>query len=427
MKSNWTLDKDSTGTLTVTVDQDEWQKAQKKAFNKMKAGLDLKGFRKGQVPDALAKKQIGNDRILAGAIDEVANDALQAGIKEFNLDLVARPTLDVETLNNDEAVLKFTCTISPEVTLGDYKSIRISKPVVEVSEEEIDHEVEHLQDRYADWVLREEDEPAQIGDQVTIDFIGEKDGIPFEGGAGNDYPLVLGSNTFIPGFEDQLVGMKSGETKDIEVTFPEDYQAPNLAGQAVIFKVTAHDIKYKDRPEISDDLIKNLKQEGIETVEQYRTEARAKLEEQKQKDADEKFNNEVLDAAVDQAIVDIPAVMIDNEVDRMFRQFEQRMQGSGFTAEQFLQATNQTVDDIKNQMRDEAAKRVKATLVLEAIANDQGIEIAPERVEEEYKLMSDMYQMPIEQIKTIIVPENIEYDLKQQEALNFLKKTAQSE
>lgn len=352
---------------------------------------------------------------------------MQAGIKEFDLDLVSRPILTVSKLGDDEAVLDFTCTVSPEVTLGDYSSIRIEKPEVSVSEEEVDAEVKHLQDRYADWVLREEGEPAQIGDQVTIDFVGEKDGIPFEGGAGNDYPLVLGSNTFIPGFEDQLVGIKSGEEKDIEVTFPVDYQAPDLAGQAVIFKVKAHDIKYKELPEINDELVKNLKRDGVETVEQYKEQARNALEEHKTKEADEKFTNEVLAAVVEQSSVEIPQVMIDQEVNKMYQQFEQRMQSSGFTAKQFLEATHQSEQDIKDQMKEEAAKRVKTTLVLEAIANNEHIEIPKEKIDEEYKLMSDMYQMPVEQIKAIIVPENIEYDLKQQQALDLLKKTAQSE
>ncbi|WP_304744042.1 trigger factor [Dubosiella newyorkensis] len=427
MKSNWTIDKNSTGVLSVTVDAEEWQKAQKKAFNKLKSGLTLKGFRKGQIPDAVAKKTIGSQHIQEAAIDEIANDALQAGIKEFDLDLVSRPILTVSKLGDDEAVLDFTCTVSPEVTLGDYSSIRIEKPEVSVSEEEVDAEVKHLQDRYADWVLREEGEPAQIGDQVTIDFVGEKDGIPFEGGAGNDYPLVLGSNTFIPGFEDQLVGIKSGEEKDIEVTFPVDYQAPDLAGQAVIFKVKAHDIKYKELPEINDELVKNLKRDGVETVEQYKEQARNALEEHKTKEADEKFTNEVLAAVVEQSSVEIPQVMIDQEVNKMYQQFEQRMQSSGFTAKQFLEATHQSEQDIKDQMKEEAAKRVKTTLVLEAIANNEHIEIPKEKIDEEYKLMSDMYQMPVEQIKAIIVPENIEYDLKQQQALDLLKKTAQSE
>ncbi len=262
---------------------------------------------------------------------------------------------------------------------------------------------------------------------MTIDFVGEKDGIPFEGGAGNDYPLVLGSNTFIPGFEDQLVGIKSGEEKDIEVTFPVDYQAPDLAGQAVIFKVKAHDIKYKELPEINDELVKNLKRDGVETVEQYKEQARNALEEHKTKEADEKFTNEVLAVVVEQSSVEIPQVMIDQEVNKMYQQFEQRMQSSGFTAKQFLEATHQSEQDIKDQMKEEAAKRVKTTLVLEAIANNEHIEIPKEKIDEEYKLMSDMYQMPVEQIKAIIVPENIEYDLKQQQALDLLKKTAQSE
>lgn len=427
MKCSWNLDKDSTGVLTVEVDGEIWEKAQKKTFNKLKAGLNIKGFRKGQIPDQMAKRYIGTDHICAAAVDEVANEALQEGIKEFNLDLVARPTLDVQEADKDKVILDFTCTVSPEVKLGDYKAIRVKKPEVEVTEEEIDNEVKHIQDRYADWVVREDEDPAQIGDQVTIDFVGEKDGVPFEGGAGENYPLVLGSNTFIPGFEDQLVGVKAGDEKDIEVTFPEDYQAPDLAGQAVIFKVKVHDVKYKELPEVTDELIANMKRDGVDTVEKFKEEAKKDLLSRKEQEAERTFTDEVLKQAVDGAIVDIPPVMIDNEVNRMYQQFEQRMQSSGFTAQQFLEATHQTEDDIKNQMRVEAANRVKTTLVLEAIANAQEIKIDEAAIEEQYKLMSDMYQMPVEQIKAIIVPENIEYDLKQEKAVDYLKEVAQSE
>ncbi len=427
MKCSWNLDKDSTGVLTVEVDGEIWEKAQKKTFNKLKAGLNVKGFRKGQIPDQMAKRYIGTDHICAAAVDEVANEALQEGIKEFNLDLVARPTLDVQEANKDKVILDFTCTVSPEVKLGDYKAIRVKKPEVEVTEEEIDNEVKHIQDRYADWVVREEEDPAQIGDQVTIDFVGEKDGVPFEGGAGENYPLVLGSNTFIPGFEDQLVGVKAGDEKDIEVTFPEDYQAPDLAGQAVIFKIKVHDVKYKELPEVTDELIANMKREGVDTVEKFKEEAKKDLLSRKEQESEKTFTDEILKQAVDGAIVDIPPVMIDNEVNRMYQQFEQRMQSSGFTAQQFLEATHQTENDIKDQMRVEAANRVKTTLVLEAIANAQEINIDEAAIEEQYKLMSDMYQMPVEQIKAIIVPENIEYDLKQEKAIDYLKEVAQSE
>ena len=238
---------------------------------------------------------------------------------------------------------------------------------------------------------------------------------------------MLGSNTFIPGFEDQLVGVKAGDEKDIEVTFPEDYQAADLAGQAVIFKVKVHDVKYKELPEVNDELIKNMKRDGVETVEKFIEESKKELQARKEQQAEEKFTNDVIAQAVDGAIVDIPPVMIDNEINRMYQQFEQRMQSSGFTAQQFLEATHQSVEDIKNQMRNEAASRVKTTLVLEAIANARDIKISESEIEEQYKLMADMYNMPAEQIKAIIVPENIEYDLKQQKAVDYLKETAQSE
>ena len=211
MTSNWTLNEKSTGVLEVTVEGDAWKKAQNKALKKIKSRINIKGFRPGQVPEALIKKQISKEALYAEAAEEIANEALVHGIDENKLELVARPTLDIKEANDDKVVMAFNCVVSPEVTLGDYKGLDIHKEEVEVTEEDINAEVERIQNRYADWVIREEDEEAQLKDQVTIDFVGEKDGVAFEGGSGENYPLELGSGTFIPGFEEQLVGVKTGD------------------------------------------------------------------------------------------------------------------------------------------------------------------------------------------------------------------------
>lgn len=228
MTSTWTLKENSTGELEVTVEGEAWKKAQKKALNYAKSHMNLKGFRQGQIPDALVKKQLSSKTLYDMASEEVANEALSEGIKEHNIDLVARPTLDVKEADDEKAVLVFTCTVLPEVTLGEYKGLDIKKADVEVTEEDVENEVKRVQDRYADWVVREDDDAAQLGDQVVIDFVGTKDGVAFEGGSGENYPLELGSGSFIPGFEEQLVGVKKGEEKDVEVTFPENYQQLNL-------------------------------------------------------------------------------------------------------------------------------------------------------------------------------------------------------
>ena len=262
MTSTWTLKENSTGELEVTVEGEAWKKAQKKALKYAKSHMSLKGFRQGQIPDALVKKQLSSKALYDMASEEVANEALSEGIKEHNIDLVARPTLDVKEADDEKAVLVFTCTVLPEVTLGEYKGLDIKKADVEVTEEDVENEVKRVQDRYADWVVREDDDAAQLGDQVVIDFVGTKDGVAFEGGSGENYPLELGSGSFIPGFEEQLVGVKKGEEKDVEVTFPENYQAAELAGQPATFHCTVHEVKYKDLPELNDELIKKLKIEN---------------------------------------------------------------------------------------------------------------------------------------------------------------------
>ena len=421
---NWTKQENSTGTLTVTVEGEDWTKACKKAYNQIKEGLDLKGFRKGQVPDSVAKKRIPEAAIYDEAAHDVAQKALDEGIKEFNLDLVARPVLTVKEADADKCTLEFTCVVSPEVELGDWKSIKAVKDPVEVTEDEIEKEIKHLQDHFADWVLREDDEPAQIGDQVTIDFVGMKDGTPFEGGSGENYPLVLGSNTFIPGFEDQLVGIKPEEKRTIEVTFPENYTAADLAGQPATFEVTAHDIKFKELPEVNDELVARLKDDGIDTVEKYKEEAKKVILSQKEKAADDKFTNDILNQLNEMAKVDIPQVMIDGEVAHMYRDFEQQIAQAGFTADQFLKATGQDAAAIRAQMAPEAQNRVKMQLTLEALANAADIAITDEMIDEEYKMLSQIYNMPAEQIKTLIDPGQIIFNLKQQKALDLLKKDA---
>ncbi len=421
MTSNWTLKENSTGELEVTVEQEAWKKAQKKALNYAKSHMNIKGFRQGQVPEALVRKQISSKALYEMAAEEVANEALREGIEANSLELVAQPTLSVKEANDEKAVLVFACVVSPEVTLGDYKGLDVKKAEVNVTDEDVASELTKVQERYADWVIREDDDAAQLGDQVVIDFVGTKDGVEFEGGAGENYPLELGSGSFIPGFEEQLVGVKKGEVKDVEVTFPENYQASDLAGQPAVFKCTVHEVKYKDLPELNDELIKKLKVENVETVDAYKEKVKNDLTTQKEREAEDNFTSEVLTLACDNATVEIPEVMIENEVSRMYREFEGRMQQSGFTAKQFLEATNQTEADIRNQMKDEASSRVKTSLVLDAIVKAENIEASDEDVEKEFTSMAEMYSMDVEKIKQFVSAESVKADLASQKALDFIK------
>lgn len=421
MNSKWTLNEHSEGVLEVVVDGEAWENAQKKAFNDFKKNVSIKGFRTGKVPEALLKKQISKEAIYDRAVEGVANEALVEAIKEHNLELVARPTLDYKDASDESVTLVINCVVSPEVTLGEYKGLDIHKDEVNVTDEDVEPELSKVQDRFADWVLREEGQPAEDGDQVTIDFVGKKDGEPFEGGSGENYPLELGSNTFIPGFEEQLVGVKTDDVKDVTVTFPEDYQAADLAGKEAVFTVTVHDIKYKDRPEVNDELIAQLKREGVETVEKFKEVTKEDLTKERERAADEKFTNDLMEAISDNATVEIPAVMIENEVDNLYRDFTNRMQQSGFTAEQYFAATGQTEADLKATMRPDAQRRVKGSLVLDAVIKAENIEISDEDVEKEYTEMSTLYNMDVEQIKKLLPAENIKDDLAQQKALELIK------
>ncbi len=421
MNSKWTLNEHSEGVLEVVVDGEAWENAQKKAFNDFKKNVSIKGFRTGKVPEALLKKQISKEAIYDRAVEGVANEALVEAVKEHNLELVARPTLDYKDASDESVTLVINCVVSPEVTLGEYKGLDIHKDEVNVTDEDVEAELSKVQDRFADWVLREEGQPAEDGDQVTIDFVGKKDGEPFEGGSGENYPLELGSNTFIPGFEEQLVGVKTDDVKDVTVTFPEDYQAADLAGKEAVFTVTVHDIKYKDRPEVNDELIAQLKRDGVETVEKFKEVTKEDLTKERERAADEKFTNDLMEAISDNATVEIPAVMIENEVDNLYRDFTNRMQQSGFTAEQYFAATGQTEADLKATMRPDAQRRVKGSLVLDAVIKAENIEISDEDVEKEYTEMSTLYNMDVEQIKKLLPAEKIKDDLAQQKALELIK------
>lgn len=421
MNSKWTLNEHSEGVLEVVVDGEAWENAQKKAFNDFKKNVSIKGFRTGKVPEALLKKQISKEAIYDRAVEGVANEALVEAVKEHNLELVARPTLDYKDASDESVTLVINCVVSPEVTLGEYKGLDIHKDEVNVTDEDVEAELSKVQDRFADWVLREEGQPAEDGDQVTIDFVGKKDGEPFEGGSGENYPLELGSNTFIPGFEEQLVGVKTDDVKDVTVTFPEDYEAADLAGKEAVFTVTVHDIKYKDRPEVNDELIAQLKRDGVETVEKFKEVTKEDLTKERERAADEKFTNDLMETISDNATVEIPAVMIENEVDNLYRDFTNRMQQSGFTAEQYFAATGQTEADLKATMRPDAQRRVKGSLVLDAVIKAENIEISDEDVEKEYTEMSTLYNMDVEQIKKLLPAENIKDDLAQQKALELIK------
>lgn len=420
MSSTWELKEKSTGELTATVEGDSWKDAQKKAFKKLAKKVNLPGFRPGQAPEKLVRKQISSQNILMEAIDEVAGDALSEGIKEHGLWVISRPALDIESIDEDKVTFKFNVTVKPEVKLGEYKGLDITKEDVEVSDADVEEEITRLQERFADLVVKEEGK-VENGDTAVIDFEGFKEGVAFEGGKGEAYPLVIGSGSFIPGFEEQVLGMGIEETKDIDVTFPEEYQAEDLAGQPVVFKVTVHEIKSKVLPEADDELVKQAEIENVETLEAFKEYSRKNLEESKKNQAEQKFENEILTAITDNAEVEIPQVMIEEETDSLVRDFEQRLQSQGFGLDQFKQVTGQTDEMIREEMGKDALNKVKVRLVLEAIAAEEKIEISEEDVNGELENIANMYNMPVEQVKQLISNDAVSYDLRVRKALELVK------
>lgn len=423
MSSKWELKEKSTGELVATVEGEDWKQAQKKAFNKIKKNINIPGFRKGQAPAALIKKQIPAQNILMDAVEAVANDVLSDGVEEHKLVLVDRPELRIDEINEEKVILKFICAVKPEVKLGDYKGLPIKKKATRVTQKDIDAEVERLQQRYADMVVKEEGN-VESGDTAVIDFEGFKDGVAFDGGKAESYPLEIGSGAFIPGFEDQLIGMAKEETKDINVTFPEDYQVAELAGQSVVFKVTVHEIKTKVLPEANDELIKEAKIKDVETMEDYRAYVKKNLSERKDRENEENFTNELLEKVVANAEVEIPDAMIERETDEMVREITQRLSAQGFTLEQFAQVTGQDEEKIRAEVRQDAEKKVRVRLVLEAVAEAEQFEISDEEIDAELKAIADQYSMQIEQVRNLISHDAVSYDLRQRKALELIKETA---
>ncbi len=423
MSSKWELKEKSTGELVATVEGEDWKQAQKKAFNKIKKNINIPGFRKGQAPAALIKKQIPAQNILMDAVEAVANDVLSDGVEEHKLVLVDRPELRIDEINEEKVILKFICAVKPEVKLGDYKGLPIKKKATRVTQKDIDAEVERLQQRYADMVVKEEGN-VESGDTAVIDFEGFKDGVAFDGGKAESYPLEIGSGAFIPGFEDQLIGMAKEETKDINVTFPENYQVAELAGQPVVFKVTVHEIKTKVLPEANDELIKEAKIKDVETMEDYRAYVKKNLSERKDRENEENFTNELLEKVVANAEVEIPDAMIERETDEMVREITQRLSAQGFTLEQFAQVTGQDEEKIRAEVRQDAEKKVRVRLVLEAVAEAEQFEISDEEIDAELKAIADQYSMQIEQVRNLISHDAVSYDLRQRKALELIKETA---
>lgn len=406
--------------LTSTIDGDKWKEALKKAFNKLSKNLEIKGFRKGQVPTSLAKKYVTDEATWYEAANELSNDAFKDALKEHDIELIDQASMDLKDISADGVKLVFTCPVKPDVKLGDYKSVKYEVEDVKVEDKEVEDQINSTLDRKADMELKE-DGTVENGDTATIDFEGFKDGVPFDGGKADNYDLVIGSNSFIPGFEDQLIGMKSEETKDINVTFPENYHVEDLKGQPVVFKVTVHEIKKKVLPELNDEFVKELKIDGVETVDQYKEYVKKNLLDSKTAQAENVASDNLLKKIAEQTEINIPQSMIDHECDELINEQGQRLAYQGISFDQYMKIIGQSKDEIKKELEPQATERIKVSLALEEIAKQEKVEVNQEDIDKHYDELAKAYGMEASEVKKYIPEDQIKSDLKLQKALDLLK------
>jgi trigger factor len=366
------------------------------------------------------EKRFGVESLYQDALDIILPDAYADAVEEAGINPVDRPEIDIEQMEKGKnLVFKATVTVKPEVKLGEYKGLEVEKSDVEVTDEEVENAIKSLQERHAELVIREEG-PAENGDTVVIDFEGFVDGEDFEGGASENYSLELGSNSFIPGFEEQLVGLEAGAEKEVEVTFPEEYHAAELAGKPAVFKVKLHEIKTKQLPELDDEFAKDADEE-VETLAELKEKTRKDLEHDKKHEQEHFVQDTVVEKAAANAEIDVPEAMISNEVERMMGEFEQRLQSQGMNLELYYQFSGQDEEALKAQMQEEAAGRVRTSLTLEAIADAENIEATEEDVNAEVEKMAGMYNMDAETIKKALGSlDGVKSDLRIRKAIDFL-------
>ena len=420
MVAKWEKLEGSVGVLTVEVDVAEVNQALDAAFKKVVKTINVPGFRKGKMPRPLFEQRFGVESLYQDALDIILPQAYSSAVDETGIFPVAHPEIDVEQLEKGKNLI-FTAkvTVKPEVKLGEYKGLELTKEDETVTDEDVANELTKLQEKQAELVVKE-DGAVENGDTAVIDFEGFVDGAAFEGGKGENYSLTIGSGTFIPGFEEQLVGLKTGEEKDVEVAFPEEYHAADLAGKPAVFKVKVHEIKAQELPALDDEFAKDVNEE-VETLDELKAKLRADLEESKKRDAENKLRDDAVAKAVANAEVEIPEAMIETELGRMLREFEQRLQYQGMNLELYYQFTGTDEAALKGQMQEDAQSRVKTNLVLEAIIEAEGIQAADEAVNEEVQKMAEMYNMTAEAVTQALGSlEGLKEDLKIRKAVDFL-------
>ena len=398
-------------TLKITVDNNKFEEAVNKAYNKTKGKYNIPGFRKGKAPKVVIETQYGKGVFYNDAIDMLFPEIYPQAIKELNIDPIDRPDLDIEEISKDNGlVMVVNVEVKPEFELGAYKGIEISKVDKTVSEEEVELSLNEMVNKNAR-LISVEGKALENGDTAVIDFEGFENGVAFEGGKGENYNLVIGSNTFIPGFEDQLVGKKAGEEVEVNVTFPETYHAENLAGKPVVFNVKVNDVKVKEVPALDDEFAKDTTE--FETLAELRADVKAKLEEQAKNAADAEMRNALVEKVSANTEVEVPEAMIQHQIDNMLMELNYQLQYQGLNLQQLLEMTGRGVEELREERRADAERLVKSSLILEAIAEKENVEVNEADVDAELEKMAAMYNMEVEKIKSSLRETDIE-DIKGQ-------------
>ena len=407
--------------LTIEVAAEDLEKAMQNAYQKAKGRISIPGFRKGKAPRKMIEQMYGKGVFLEDAVNALIPEHYSKALAECELEIVSQPTIDITQAEPGKAFI-FTAEVAvkPEVTLGDYKGVEVPKTEITVTDEDVDAELKKEQEKNSRTVTVE-DRGAENGDITTIDFEGFVDGEAFEGGKGTDYPLTLGSGSFIPGFEDQLVGSKAGDHVEVKVTFPEEYQAKELAGKEAVFQCDVKKVEAKELPELDDDFSQDVSE--FDTLAEYKEDVKKNLTEKKEKAARTAKENAAVDKAIENAEMDIPDAMLNTQVRQMLDDFSRRMQSQGLTMEQYFQFTGMTLEKMQEEMKPQALKRIQTRLVLEKIAEVENIQPTDEEVEEEFKKMADAYKMEVEKIKELLGDRELEQmkkDMAVQKAVTLI-------
>ncbi len=414
------MEKKSTKEVIIKIEGAEWEKLLDDAFNKANKKAKIPGFRPGKAPKNVYIKNYGMESLFYEASNKAIEVAYDKLLEEnVDLEIVAEPTVNINNIDEKGVEFQFVLTLKPEVKLGKYTGLKAKKEKVTVTKEEIEHSIDHMREHYKENVVKEG--KIAKGDIAVIDFEGFKDGEAFKGGKGENYSLEIGSNTFIPGFEDQLIGLKAGEEKDINLTFPEDYHAEDLKGQAVVFKVKVNEVKEVIIPELDKEFFEDLGMEGIDSKAALEKQVKENITVQKEKEADDKWTDELLAEAASTMECDIPEVMIETEQNRMVREYDQNLQMQGISLQQFCQFTNMTIDKLKEEYKEAATKRVTYRLMIDAIIEKEKIKATDKEIDKYIEDLAIRYQMTKEEFTKNYGTEAIAYQIKAEKVFALLK------